>query len=91
MSVDVLMAPHHGSSTSNTPALITWAAPKVAIVCKELREEPTDGEKAYLARRIALWSTATQGAITLHSHRTGLVLETFKTKQRQVVRDGGER
>jgi competence protein ComEC len=91
MNIDVLMAPHHGSSSSNTPGLLAWASPKLAVVCEELREEPTAGEKAYQDRKIPLWSTAAHGAITLHSHRTGLVLETFKTKQRLVVRDGGER
>jgi hypothetical protein len=38
------------------------------------------------ARYLGTWP---HGAVTITSHRTGLVAETFKTGQRFVVRAGG--
>ena len=32
--IDVLMSPHHGSKTSNTPALADWARPQVVVSCQ---------------------------------------------------------
>src|SRR5581483_6411387 len=64
LRVDVLQAPHHGSSTANTPALARWAHPQLVVSCQGfprtvLTSNPYD---AVDARYLATWP---HGAITL--------------------------
>ena len=88
--VDVLMAPHHGSRASNNPTLAAWASPKLVVSCQGPPRWPPKGNDPYEARGATVWGTWPHGAVTLHSHRSGLVAETFKTGQRVVVRVGGK-
>lgn len=84
--IDVLMAPHHGSAASNTPALAKWAHPKV-VISSEGKARTKSGERAdpYAAVGARRLGTFDHGAITIHSHATGLVVETFRTGERFVV------
>jgi len=78
--VDVLMAPHHGSKTANTPALARWAKPQLVVACQgpprgaEKRELPYDGQGAIY------WGTWPHGAVMIHSSKKGLSAATFQTK-----------
>jgi competence protein ComEC len=82
--VDVMMAPHHGSKVANTPELAAWARPRVVVSCAG----PPVGKLAepYSATGARYLSTWNEGAVTVHSHRSGLVVETYKTGERFVVR-----
>jgi competence protein ComEC len=89
--VDVLQAPHHGSRVSNKPELAAWAQPKVVVSCEgppRNRERPPEPYTATGAHFLGTWP---HGAVTLHSHPSGLVVETFMTGQRFVVRRGSGR
>ena len=86
--VDVLMAPHHGSSTANTKELATWARPKLVVSCqgppKSVPKEPNPYE-ALGARWASTWS---QGAVTIRREQDTWFAETYLTKNRWPLRDG---
>ncbi len=86
--VDLLMAPHHGSPAANRPELARWARPQVVVSCQEPRHGRRDGGEAYREAGIRYLSTGTDGAVTVHSHASGLVVETFRSGERFVVRPG---
>jgi competence protein ComEC len=80
--VDVLMAPHHGSRTSNTKELAAWARPKLVVSCqgppKSIAREANPYE-AIGARWVSTWS---QGAVTIRRDGGSFIAETFQTKNR---------
>jgi len=84
--VDVLMAPHHGSRKANTPDFASWARPQVVVSCQGPPRSPADAAEPYKARGAQFLGTWPHGAVTVHSHSSGMVVETFVTKQRFVVR-----
>jgi hypothetical protein len=43
----------------------------------------------YEGRGATFWGTWPHGAVTIVSHKTGLVAETYRTHQRMVVHVGG--
>jgi competence protein ComEC len=88
-AVDVLMAPHHGSRVANPPALAAWARPRLVVACLGPLPWPTKVAEVYEGGGAAYLGTSPHWAITLVSHRTGLVAETFRTGRRFVVRVGG--
>jgi competence protein ComEC len=83
---DVLQAPHHGSAAANTPELARWAGPGVVVACAGPTPGRRDGGEAYRAAGVRYLSTAREGAVTVRSHASGLVVETFRTGERFVVR-----
>jgi competence protein ComEC len=86
--LDVLQAPHHGSRTSNTPAMAAWARPRVVVSCEGPPTWPTNVPAMYAdfgARYLGTWP---EGAVTFISHKSGLIAETFCTGERFVVRSG---
>ena len=88
-AIDVLMTPHHGSGSGGErlAALAAWAKPRLVVAC----QGPTDAGKAeaiYRRTHTPYWATWPHGAITIRSHSSGLVAETFATGQRLVVRGG---
>ena len=87
--VDVLMAPHHGGRRSNTPDFAHWARPRVVVACQgpPLGLRPTP--EPYSALGLRYLGTWPHGAITVRSHASGLVVETFVTGERFVVRPAG--
>src|SRR5581483_3697829 len=85
--VDVLMAPHHGSRLTNSPELAHWCLPRVVIAC----QRPPTGRLApapepYSSRGAHYFGTWPHGAVTVRSHESGLVVETFVTGERMVIR-----
>jgi competence protein ComEC len=82
--VDVLMAPHHGSLSSNGETLAGALQPQLVISCQGPRPDPAALGKAYPnARCLDTW---THGAIEIESQRSGLVITTFRTREQIVVR-----
>jgi hypothetical protein len=80
------MAPHHGSLAVDGAGLARWAGPRVVIACQGPEGGRSDGGDAYRAAGAHYLSTWRCGAVTIHSHATGLVVETFRTGERFVVR-----
>jgi competence protein ComEC len=87
--VDVLMAPHHGSRVANTPELAAWARPRVVVSCEGPPRGQSRAAEPYSTAGAPFFGTWPHGAVTLRSHASGLILETFHDHQKFVVRRGG--
>lgn len=75
--IDVLMAPHHGSDTSNIPALAQWAKPRLVV---SSQKPPTSQRKSvtmYQQSGAKFFGTWPHGAITI---RPGVNVTTFRSK-----------
>jgi competence protein ComEC len=88
--IDVLMAPHHGSRRIDVEGLMKWARPQVIVACQGpplviSAGNPVEAYQKGGGRYLGTWP---HGAITLHSHTSGLVVETFVSRERLVVRTG---
>ncbi|HEY8504986.1 MAG TPA: ComEC/Rec2 family competence protein, partial [Gemmataceae bacterium] len=88
-ATDVLMAPHHGSRRSNTPELADTTRPRLVVSSQAAPLWPPRQPSPYEERRIPVLATHEHGAVTLLSHRGGLVVETFRGNQRWAVRPEG--
>jgi competence protein ComEC len=84
--VDILMTPHHGSATGNVALLASWAKPRFVVSCQGDRD-PAKAESVYKNAGIPYWSTSSLGAITIRSHVTGIVVESYATQERVVLRN----
>jgi competence protein ComEC len=84
--VDVMQAPHHGSKRSNTPDLADWARPRVVVSPEGAPRSPSGARDPYTANGARFLSTWEHGAVTVHSHASGLAVETFVTGQRFALR-----
>lgn len=82
---DVLLAPHHGSAAAKPEALAAWARPTV-VISSQRRGEGKRTAAAYEAAGARFLGTDQHGAVTVVVHSTGMVVETFRSKQFLVVR-----
>jgi competence protein ComEC len=69
-SVDVLLAPHHGSLTANTIELDRWANPDYLIVSGGKKQTNSNLQKIY-SPNTRIYSTYSHGAITCLIDRSG--------------------
>jgi competence protein ComEC len=83
--VDVLMAPHHGGRSANTPDLAAWAHPKLAVSCTGPPRNPLGPADPYTPMGAVYWGTWPHGAVTIHSRRADLSADTFQTGKRLVL------
>jgi competence protein ComEC len=83
--VDVLMAPHHGSRTANTPGLAEWAHPRVVVSCQGKPRGGSEASEPYTPRGARFLSTFSRGAVTLRAAPAGMIVETYRTKERWLV------
>lgn len=79
--VDVLMAPHHGSKTSNIPGLAEWAKPRVVVSCEGPPRGPKRPAEPYSPRQARFFGTWPHGAVTVRAEGDQFVVETFRTKK----------
>jgi competence protein ComEC len=77
----VLLAPHHGSKSSNTPGLIQAVRPQTVVISAGAGNrfgfphlEVTD---RYRAAGCRIFVTANHGAITIQSDGTGVQMESY--------------
>ena len=85
--IDILMAPHHGSRSANTPAMAEWTRPRIVVSCQGPPRSPVPRLDPYRERDpgteyLTTWS---QGAITIRSRAGQLDLETLVTGRRLKV------
>src|SRR5262249_6840752 len=78
-AIDVLMAPHHGSKTSNFPSLAEWASPRVVVSCEGPPRGPKRAPEPYTPAGAHFLGTWPHGAVTVRSGASGLEVETFRT------------
>jgi competence protein ComEC len=84
--VDVLMAPHHGSHLTNTTELVQWAQPRLVVSCQGRPRPSREVRQRYRQVGARVLDTYQKGAVTIRSHASGLVVETFRGKERFAVR-----
>jgi competence protein ComEC len=82
---DILMAPHHGSLAANKPELADWATPEAVIACQGPPRWPSKKVDPYSAKGIRYLGTWPEGAITIHSSNSSILVETYFTRRRFVV------
>ncbi|HTU18232.1 MAG TPA: DNA internalization-related competence protein ComEC/Rec2 [Gemmataceae bacterium] len=85
--VEVMMAPHHGSHRTNTPELAQWARPSVVISCQGRPPPSREVRQRYRQIAAQVLDTHQHGAVTVRSHDSGLVVETFRTQERFAIRN----
>jgi len=81
------MAPHHGSRVSNTTSLAEWAKPRVVVCCQGQPRGVPVLDTVYGSTGAQVFGTWPHGAVTVRSHASGLIIETFATGQRVVLRN----
>lgn len=84
-AVNVLMAPHHGSRTSNTVEFANWARPRLVVSSQNRPRWPAKEPDVFTQRGIPMLTTWQHGAVTLRSRPGGLVVETYRTGERWSV------
>ena len=76
-TLDVLVAPHHGSKTSSTTAFVRKLAPRHVVFSAGYRHQFGHPHSSVVNRYQAigskLWHTGEQGAITFHWSREGVM------------------
>jgi competence protein ComEC len=77
--MDVLIAPHHGSRFSNTPAFADWARPGLVISSEGRPRGPR--ADPYTPQGAIVWRTWQDGAATIIMDAAGVRAETFRTKK----------
>jgi competence protein ComEC len=85
-SVDILMAPHHGSKTSNKPELASWAKAKIAISSQGPPRGNPQTLNPYQPRGTKYLTTWTHGAVTIRKENGRWLVETFRSKQQFAVK-----
>jgi len=81
LSVDVLLAPHHGSRTANTQRLVEWSQPLLAIASDGYPIVPRAGDDVYSRNGIPIWYTWPEGAVTIRLMPGELSAETFRSRK----------
>lgn len=85
LRADVLLAPHHGSGTSSTPALLAAVAPAHVVVTAGYRNRFGHPKEEVLARYAAagakLWRTDRDGAVTVRLGGAGVSVERFRAER----------
>ncbi len=85
--VQVLMAPHHGSHLANTVEFAQWARPRIVVSCQGRPPLSRIVQQRYRQVGAQVLDTYQHGAVTVRSHASGLVVETFRTNERFAIRD----
>jgi len=77
-SVDILVAAHHGSATSSTPAFIARVHPRQVVFSTGYRNQFHHPAKKVVQRfasaGVAMWNTASDGAVTFEFEADGRIV-----------------
>ncbi len=74
---DVLLAPHHGSRSSNPPGLAAWSTPEWVIVSGSLNDYEPETEATYRAAGGEVMHTGRVGAVRVVAEQGGLEVASF--------------
>jgi competence protein ComEC len=87
---DVLLAPHHGSGTSSTPAFLAAVRPAHAVFTTGYRNRfghpKPDVVARYVAAGTAVWRTDRDGAVTVKIATDGVRVMRHRDEQRRYWR-----
>jgi competence protein ComEC len=77
---EVLMAPHHGSRQSNSPALARWCEPRWVVFSDDGRWNLPEIDATYQAVGSQTLHTNAAGAINVRVDAKGVVVSPFISK-----------
>ncbi|MBL8830261.1 MAG: ComEC/Rec2 family competence protein [Planctomycetaceae bacterium] len=77
LDVDVLLAPHHGSTRSNPPGCATWCSPEYVVISGGPDAQPQVRE-AYEHAGARVLHTAETGAVTVRINDQGVHVSTYR-------------
>ncbi|MGE5240446.1 MAG: DNA internalization-related competence protein ComEC/Rec2, partial [Bacteroidota bacterium] len=87
LRADILVAPHHGSKTSSTPAFIDAVAPRYVLFPAGYRSRYHHPHPAvvrrYAARGIVMRGSPAAGALEFHLRATGLETSDYRAQHRR--------
>jgi competence protein ComEC len=91
----VVVAPHHGSKTSSSPAFVAKVRPRIVLFPVGYRNRygfpRAEVVERYRRTDASIWDTATGGAITVHSDREGrLAVSSYRQTHRRYWHDSPE-
>jgi competence protein ComEC len=72
----------------NTLELAQWAQPSIVVSCQGRPPLSREVRQRYRQIGAQVLDTQRHGAVTVRSHASGLVVETFVTKERFAIRGG---
>ena len=78
IDVDVLMAPHHGSSRSSPAGFAAWCTPEHVVISGGRSRDAVPAVVAYHQAGAQVLHTADAGAITATIDSEGVAVETFR-------------
>jgi competence protein ComEC len=81
-TIDILQAPHHGSTSIDGRALLRWCEPGLVVSCQGPPRGTKSAEANYRHDGVERWTTHAQGAITVRSGVRGLVAEAYSDDKR---------
>ena len=84
--IDLLMAPHHGSRTANTPGFAEWTRPRVVVSCQGPPRGLLRQPEPYTAIGATFLGTWPDGAVTVRSSRDALMVETYRSGRRLAMK-----
>ncbi|MBL8515524.1 MAG: DNA internalization-related competence protein ComEC/Rec2 [Betaproteobacteria bacterium] len=91
LRADVLLAPHHGSKTSSSPAFLDAVAPRLAVFPvgyrNRFRHPHPDVVARYVERNVSMLRTDQLGAITLKLGGDSLAWEAQRNTRRRYWQD----
>jgi competence protein ComEC len=79
--ITVMMAPHHGSDTSNIPDLAKWAKPKLVVSSQTAPLSKRESVRMYEQTGAQYLATWPDGAITLRPGNSEAPVVTHRTKR----------
>ena len=86
LSVDVLQAPHHGSSTSSTGVFLSQVRPAIVLASigylNRYGHPNRSVRERYARRRIPVYNTADEGAISVSFSAGGIVVQGHRGANR---------
>ncbi len=77
--IDILVAPHHGSSVSNTERFAAWCQPTLVISSETFPRGPKPDP--YTPIGATFWRTWIHGGVTVEINNFGTIAKTHLTKQ----------
>lgn len=87
LAADILVAPHHGSRTSSTPALLNAVAPEYGLFATGYRNRygfpNSDIIHRYRLREVHMLNTAVTGAIEFELTRSGIGIRKTRVAERR--------
>ena len=87
LPAQVMLAPHHGSSTSSSAAFLSAVAPSMIVIGvgyhNRFGHPKPDVMARYAARKIAVWRTDLDGEIALRFDAQEVGVEGYRTRYRR--------